>query len=423
MSSKRVNYLLIGGGLASSAAIQAIRQIDGENPILLVGQEVNRPYHRPQLSSQYLLGQRTRSELFTLEDRWLIEHHVQLRSGVRAAQLDPGRHAVTLDDGTEVFFDKLLIATGGSPRQLTIPGAQLPGVLYLRTLDDADRIRNAMDQARREGRPNGRGGRGRVAVIGAGLLGTELAATFTNAGLSVELIYVAAHPWAKFAGETMGRFIARYLESRGVRLHAGTSALRLEGDGRVQRVLLADATVLDVDLVVPCIGMTSHKELLRATAIACEKAILADERCRTSHPDIYTAGDCAAIYDPLFAKYRILDHWESAVGTGAIAGQNMAGGDARYDAVNTFGSQLFDVTLRAWGEPRHVERRIVRGPASADFPDFLEFGVAADGRLAQVLALNQPDNANLELMIRQRTNVTGREALFRDPAISLSELL
>src|SRR5881394_1103436 len=167
MSDIHVKYLLIGGGLASSAAAQAIRRADTEGSVLLVGQEINRPYRRTGLAGPYLLRQVGRDALFTLAPHWFERNAVTLRTGRRVSHLDTARQAATLDSGEEVSFDSALLATGAIPRSLDVPGARLPNLFYLRAVEDADRILNAVDKARREGRAHERG-RGRVVVIGGG---------------------------------------------------------------------------------------------------------------------------------------------------------------------------------------------------------------------------------------------------------------
>jgi 3-phenylpropionate/trans-cinnamate dioxygenase ferredoxin reductase subunit len=423
MTGVHYKYILVGGGVASSAAAQAIRQRDRQGSLLLIGQEINRPYRRPPLNKEYLKGTVRGSDLFTVPDKWFSENAVELRTGRRASHLDPTRRSLTLDDGAEIAFDRLLLATGGTPRHLTIPGAELPNIFYLRNVEDADRLRHAVEKARREGRPHDRG-RGRVAVIGAGLLGVELAATFVEMGLHVDLLMNSAHAWPKFAGETAGRFILRYLESHGVTVHPQTVPVRLEGDGRVQRIILSEKQSLDCDLVVPAIGTTPNKELIRATTLAAEKAILVDQHCRTSAPDIFAAGDCAAIFDPLFGKYRILDHSDSAAALGTLAGANMAGDNLSYNAVSRFTTKIFDLAVSVWGDARHVERRIVRGIANLESPDFIEFGIASNGRIAEVLAVNHPGEDDLlQEMVARRLNISGHDVNLRDPAITLSTFL
>lgn len=422
MSNAHVKYLLIGGGLASSSAAEAIRRRDPEGAILLVGQEISRPYHRPPLSKEYLRRQKPHQELFTHEPNWFAEQHVELRTGRRASHLDTARRTVFLDSGEEISFDKLLIATGGSPRRLEIPGADLPNIFYLRSLQDVERLHHAIDKARHEGLSYAHG-RGRVTILGGGVLGVELAASMRQLGLTVDLIVAKNHPWHKFAGENTGWFLTRYLESRGVNVFIGRYPRQLEGDGRVQRVILEDGTTIRCDFVVAAIGMTVNKDILRGTPIAAEKAILTDAQCRTNHPDIYAAGDCAAIFDPLFGKHRVLDHWDNAIVTGRLAGGNMTGADEHYDAVNYFFSDLFDLSLSAWGEAKLVDRRLVRGVPGVESPDFLEFGIAADGRIAQILAVNhRGEDQILREMVRRRIRINGNEEALKDPAFPLMKL-
>jgi NTE family protein len=423
MSGPHVKYLIVGGGLAASSAAKAIRAIDAQGELMMVGRESIRPYHRPPLSKEYLRKRPPREELFVQPAEWYAEQHIRLRTGMRAAHLDVARRIVTLESGEGFSFDRLLLATGMTPAHLTIPGADLPNVYYLRTLDDANRVSRAIDKARAEGLKHANG-RGRAVVIGGGVLGVEMAATLTQIGLAVDLVVSHAHPWDKFAGETTGKFLTHYLVQRGVTVHANGRPARVEGDGRVQRVsLVDDGTALPCDLVVAAVGASVNKDLLRGTAIRAEKAILVDERCRTNVDDIFAAGDCAAIFDPLFGKHRIIDHWDHATVSGAIAGTNMAGGDVGYEVVNHFFSDVFELSLNGWGEARQVDRRLIRGTTTPDGPDFVEIGIAADGRVAQVLSVNHAgEDESLRDLVGRRVNVEGREESLKDPAFPLSGL-
>jgi 3-phenylpropionate/trans-cinnamate dioxygenase ferredoxin reductase subunit len=423
MNHLHVKYLLIGGGLASSSAAEAIRERDKEGSILLVGQEVNRPYHRPPLSKEYLRRQKPRQELAAIEPNWFERNHVDLHTGLRVARLDTSRMSATLDNGAEVSFDRVLIATGATPVHLDVPGSALPNLFYLRTLDDCHHLHHAIDKAKREGRLHP-GGRGRVVVIGGGLLGVEVAASLVQLGLGVELLLSKPYPWDKFVGENTGKFLVRFLEKRGMVVHSSSRPQRLEGDGRVQRVVLGDGRTLDCDFAVAAVGATPNKELLRGTPITAERAILTDERCRTNVPGVYAAGDCAAIFDPLFGKHRVLDHWDNAIVTGKLAGRNMAGADEAYSSVNYFFSDVFELTLSGWGQSRHVDRRLLRGTPNVEAPDFIEIGIAGDGRIAQVLALgHQGEDDLLRDLVARRFRVDGNEEAIKDPKVSLREIL
>lgn len=423
MSDLHVKYLLMGGGMAGSEAARAIRAIDVEGDVLLVGQEINRPYHRPPLSKQFLRGEQGRDALFAMPAEWFIENRVQLRTGRRVSHLDTPRSAVTLDNGEGVSFDQLLIATGGSAAMLEAPGADLPNLFYLRTLEDAELLQHAAFKARKEGQPHDKG-RGRATVIGGGLLGVELAASLTQAGLHVDLAVSKDHPWSRFAGEATGRCVARFLENHGVTMHGADRAARLEGDGRVQRVILASGKTITCDFAVAAAGIQIHKEILRGTPITAEKAILVDAGCRTNIRGIFAAGDCAAVFDPLFGKHRMMHHWESAVQTGRIAGTNMAGGNARFESDSYFASQVFELKIGVWGEARVVDRRMIRGTPSAESPRFVEIGVDAGGRIAQVIAVGDQEQKELfGRLVRERVATEGKEERLRDPNLPLEEIL
>ena len=423
MSNLHVKYLLIGGGLASSAAAEAIRASDREGRVLLVGQEINRPYRRTLLSSAYLLREASRDALFTHPAAWYEGNGVELRTGRRVAHLDTARHAAILNSGEEISYDTALLATGATPKALEVPGARLPNLYYLRTIEDADRLHNAIDKARREGRGHDKG-RGRAVVIGGGVLGVELAATFTGLGLAVDLVVAHPHPWSRFAGENAGRLIAAHLQRNGVTVHLSSPARRLEGDGRVQRVVAGDdQRVLPCDFAVAAVGVAANKELLRGTPIEAGKAILVDEQCRTSVPNVFAAGDCASVFDAVFGKHRGLAYWDDAAGTGSLAGLNMAGGRERYVSTGSSSTQIFGLQVGVWGEARLIHRRVVRGTPSAESPQLVEFGVAADGRLAHVLSIGAGQETVLAQLVARRTHIDGNEETLRDPSVPLDSLL
>jgi 3-phenylpropionate/trans-cinnamate dioxygenase ferredoxin reductase component len=423
MSDLHVKYLLLGGGVASFNAAQAIRQRDPQGSLMLIGQEISRPYDRSQISKGFLRRQIPRTALFTAEPDWFANSHVQLRTGTQAAHVDTTRRIVTLGSGQALTYDRLLVATGAQPRRLALPGADLPNVLMLRTIEDVERLHTVIDSARAGGRRHD-GGRGKAAIIGGGLMGVEVAASLKQIGLAVDLVVGGPHPWSSFAGEATGKFVSVFLKSNGVTVHDGLRAAKVEGDNRAQRVILSDGKSLECDFVVACVGTLPNKELLRSTPIVSEKAILTDERCRTSEPVIFAAGDCAAIRDPIFGKHRWAEQWDTAAITGAIAGANMTGADETFKSVTTFVTEAFGVRLRAWGSSKHLDHRILRGAPTLESPDFLEIGVSSDGRVSQILAAGTASELPfLEELVRQRVQVAGQEEALKDPAVRLESLL
>ncbi len=414
-SRTHFKYVLAGGGVAAGAAAAAIRALDATSPVLMVGQEPVRPYHRSPLSKAYLGRKLGRAGLFERGDDWFARHAVQLRTGRRVAHLNTARQAVTLDDGQEVGYDRLLLATGAAAAKPDVPGATLPNLFTVRTLADVDRLGHAIDTAR--------GGAGRAAVIGGGVLGVELAGTLTELGLAVTLV-ASGHVWRPFAGEPAGGHVGRHLGRGGVDVRAGRRAVGLAGDGRVQRVVLDDGSAVPCELAVAAVGSVVPRELLRNTPVRAETAVLVDDHCRTSEPFVYAAGDCSAVLDGRFGKHRVVDHHDHAVTTGTIAGTNMAGGDAAYDAVTRWTTDVLGLTAVVFGDAKRVERRVVRGSTADDSAGFVEIGVAADGRVSQVLAVGRGNGAGdvegLRRLVAERVAVGGDEGRLMDPGVPLA---
>jgi len=424
MTNGHVKYLIVGGGVAGFSAAAAIRQRDSHGLLMLVGQEINRPYYRTDLSKGFLRRQIDRSKLFTAEPDWFTAHGVQLHTGRRVASLDTGRAIVTLDNGQAVSYDRLLLATGSSPRALTIPGGVLPNIFNPRTIENYAQLHTAIDKAKAEGhRRKSDNTRGLVAVIGGGLLGVEIAASLAQSGLAVDLIVSGRHPWSRFASEATGQVIAHFLGRHGLTLHESVRAARIEGDGRAQRVVLSDGRALECDFVVSAIGAIPNKEILRGTGIVAERAILADEFCQTNEPHVYAAGDCAAVRDPIFGKHRAADQWDTAEVTGTLAGANMAGEQIKYSDVTSFTTEAFGLAARCWGHYKHVDRRLLRGTPNVEAPDFLEFGVTVDGRISQILAVGHAGEDDLiKELVRNRAGVAGKEEAIKDASIPLRDL-
>ncbi len=420
MQRQHVNFLLLGGGIAAHEAARAIRSRDPGASIVMIAREAARPYRRPELSKSYLLRKMPRESIFVDNSRWHEQNHVSLRTGTSATQIDCNRHAVNLTTGDEIIFDRLLIATGCAPRKMNVPGESLPNVHTLRNVNDADRLLHAIDSARIEGLPlpNDKTHRGRAVVIGSGLLGVEVASSLKTLGMHVELVSGRSHPWSHYAGEAIGRLVSRSLESHGIVLHANRLVQRLDGDGRVQRVVLSDGTRIDTNLAIVCIGVDPTQELLRNTPIASEKAILVDEHCRTNIGDVFAAGDCAAAYDPLFQRHRYFPHWNQAAMLGSVAGDVMSGGDRIVDSSMAIESHWFEMNGFLCGERKHIDRRILRQTPET----IIEFGLAGDGRLSQVVAVGDIDQKSARLLIAKRVQTSGREEAFKDPKVDLRSL-
>jgi 3-phenylpropionate/trans-cinnamate dioxygenase ferredoxin reductase component len=416
MDRLHVNYLLVGGGIASSEAVRAIRARDPRGSLMLVTQEPIRPYQRPELSKRYIRRELARDAIVSRDPAWFASNEVTLRTGRRASMLEVSRHCMTLDNSDTIHYDKLLLAVGGSAKTLSIPGAKLPGVHYLRTLDDADRLLHAIDAARIEGLLHrDRKSRGHATVIGAGVLGVEVSASLKSVGLDVDYVVGRTHPWFHTAGEVVGRFVARSLEEASIPVHT-QQAVRIDGDNRVQRVMLSDGAAIATNLVIACVGMNANLALLNSTPIAAEQSILVDEHCRSSVPDVFAAGDCCSALDPAFGKHRRCAHWSQAAMTGHVAGDCMAGGSSIVDPAVQFDSAWLHHSARMWGESRLVDRRIIRQSNT----HLIELGVDSSGRVAQVIVIGDSScDSQLKSLVATRASVAGREDALRDPMVEL----
>ena len=412
MSETRAKYLILGGGAAGAAAAAAIREVDPSGSLLLIGREVNRPYDRRAVNGRYLRHEATRAELTLHPVGWYAGHAIELRTGRRATGLEVGRHRVVLDSGETLGYERLLIATGATAAKLEIPGGELPAVFPLWTLEHADEINRAAEAAR----PFTSGRRPvRVAVVGGGPNGAEAASSLAAMGLAVG--WVAGHrgPLGPFAGEAAQRWLKRLTAEKDVALHAGRAAA-VEGDGRAQRVVTTAGETLACDLVIYAVGMKPNRALLRGTPVAAETAILAGVQGLTNVADVYAAGDVAAWLDPRFGKHRLVSHWGHAAESGLIAGKNMAGAWAAWAGDDGFTVALFGRTVHCWGEPRRIDRRIVRGGGE----QFAEIGIEADGRVTFVLAVGrEAENESLRALVDRRVQVASREAALQDETVPL----
>ena len=410
---ERYRYLVVGGGVAASAAAEAIYNRDPGGSVLVVGREVSRPYHRPPLSKTYLRGEIDRPDLIAQPMGWFPEHDVDLRTGRRVTQLDPGRRRATLDDGRVVQYEQCVLAYGMTVAPLEVPGAGLPGLHYLRTVEDADQLKQRAARAVAEGR-------GRACVVGGGLLGAEVAASLTRRGVAVDWLIGDDLPWQSSAGEAVGRFVLGLLEKHGVACHRGRTAAELLGDGRVQRVRLDDESELPCDFAVACVGARVDSRPVAGTRVTLGRAILCDEFGRTDAEAVWAAGDCCLLLDRRFGKRLPCGHWDVARLQGGHVGRNAAlaatGGEpAAWDAVPGWHSEVFGVDLFSWGTPLVAERRTVRGSVNVDRPAFAEVAFDADGRVCQATVVGRDgERGALRELVRARVPAAEVEARLRD---------
>lgn len=351
---KDQGVVIVGGGLAAQRCAETLRRRGYEAPVRIVCAEPEAPYDRPPLSKAVLAGSAAdESTAFRAPD-WYEEQEVELRLGAPAERLEPEAHRLVLAGGEELRYGKVLIATGGEPRRLPFL-AGFENVHYLRTLADARRLRGEL-------RPGTR-----LAIVGAGFIGQEVAATATGLGAEVTIVEALEVPLAPILGAELGRWFADLHREEGVRLLTGAMLQSAEGVDRVERLLLADGTAVECDVVLVGIGTVPATAWLQGSGLG-ERGVEVDNGGRTGVPDVYAAGDASIPYDHRFGAHARTEHWDAAAWQGAAVARAMLGEEPGVPPLPSFWSDQFGVRIQCVGHPHHGEAVLVEGdPADRDF--------------------------------------------------------
>jgi len=344
-------YVIVGGGLAASAAVDGIREVDEDGSIAVLTDESEPPYHRPPLSKEYLqTPEAPRDLLYVKPSGWFEDQRgVTLFTRTRADRLDPERLVVTTESGESLEGSRILLATGGRARTLPIQGLGMKGIQTLRTVEDSEKIRSEAPGAHQ------------VALVGAGFVGMELAATLRKLDVDPVVIDVADRVWCTVFPPPVSRFLKRYFEERGVRFLLEREVAALDGGERVERVVLADGDEVPADLVVVGVGIQPNEQIAREAGLAVQDGIIVDSYCETTAGHVYAAGDVARYPDPVFGGLVRTDHWDHARAQGKAAGRNMAGRREPFDHLSYFFTHVFDLSINVFGRTRDAERTIVSG--------------------------------------------------------------
>jgi 3-phenylpropionate/trans-cinnamate dioxygenase ferredoxin reductase subunit len=405
--SEPETHVVVGGGMAGAKAVAALREEGFDGEIVLLGNEEESPYERPPLSKDYLRGETSREDARVHPEAFYDDAGIDLRTGVEVIALDPAARQVELRGGERVGYDRLLLATGSEPRRLSLPGAELDGVHYLRDLADADALAAALDRAER------------LAVIGGGWIGAEVAASARQKGVRVDLIERRAVPLEHVLGKEVGSIYAEVHRSHGVTLRTDSALESLEGDGRVERVRLAGGEAVECDLVVAGIGVTPRTALAEAAGIAVENGVLADERLETSSPGVFAAGDIANALHPFYGRRLRVEHWANAARQGEQAARAMLDKPATEEPVPYFFSDQYDVGMEYTGYAADWDEVVFRGdPIGGEFIAFWR----KDGRVVAGMNVNVWDVADdIDVLIRSRREVPVER--LRDDDVPLGELI
>jgi 3-phenylpropionate/trans-cinnamate dioxygenase ferredoxin reductase component len=357
MAVRDVEHLIIGGGVAAAKAAEGLRAAGGQGSAVVMTAEPELPYERPPLSKEFLRGEAGRETTRTHDEAWYRDHDVEVLLATRASSLDPNTRTVTSEIGDQLRYGGVVLATGATPVRLGLPGEDLEGVYYLRTVDDSERLRAAISRAET------------MVVIGGGFIGAEVAASATQMDTRVTLLELEETLWTRAVGPRLGRFFEAFLRDRGVHVRTRIRAQELEGDGGVEAVVLPDGTRLHANVVVIGVGVRPDVDLAQRAGLAVDDGILVDEHLRASDL-IWAAGDVANAAHPTFGRIRI-EHWAEALNQGLIAGRNLAGANARYDRVPYFFSDQFDLSLSFLGHAREWDQLVTRGDHRVDEPRFV----------------------------------------------------
>jgi NADPH-dependent 2,4-dienoyl-CoA reductase/sulfur reductase-like enzyme len=388
--------VIVGASLAGAKAAVALRSEGFEGSITLVGAEKHHPYERPPLSKDYLQGKAERSSVFVKPDEWYAENNVDLRLGVRATGVDATAQTVTLDSGDTLPYDSLLLATGSSPRKLRIPGSDLDGVHYLRTLGNSETLHGELA-----------GGGKKLVLIGSGWIGMELAASARTLGNDVVILERDPVPLAVALGSELGQLFADMHTQNGVDIRPSVEVTGIIGtNGRVTAVSVAGQDDVPADLVVIGVGAVPNIELAVAAGLETSNGVDVSASLQTSDPHIYAAGDIANATHPVIGQRLRSEHWQNAISTGEAAAKAMLGQDVSFDDIPYFFTDQFDLGMEYSGyAPLTKDAHLVyRG--DRDKREFVVFWLTDDNRIVAGMNVNVWDvNGEVQRLIRRSTPV------------------
>jgi 3-phenylpropionate/trans-cinnamate dioxygenase ferredoxin reductase component len=378
-------FVIVGASLTGAKAAETLRSEGFEGHIVLVGAERHRPYERPPLSKDYLRGEAEREKVYVHPPGFYEQNQIELRLGERVVGLDAGRRQLAFGHGEWLYFDRLLLATGATPRRLSIPGSQLEGIHYLRSLDDSDALRERLQPG------------ARMVVIGAGWIGCEVAASARQQGLQVTVVDPGSVPLERVLGLEAGAIYRDIQLDHGVELLPDRHVESFEGDGRVQRMRTSQG-VVECDLVVVGVGVEPAAELAARAGLSVDNGVRVDQYLESSVPGVFAAGDVANHAHPLLGSLRV-EHWANALHQGPAAARNMLGQDQPFERLPYFYSDQYEVGMEYTGYARDWDRVVFRG--DVDAREFIAFWLN-QGRVQAGMNVNVWDVAEpIQRLIKQ----------------------
>ena len=341
--------VIVGGGLSTGRAIKSYREAGGDGPITLFSKDAHVPYHRPPLSKRFLRGEIPAEETFVEPEQFYRDNDVDLHLETSVSELDLHDRRLRIDGGGQKGFDKLLIASGATPRTLGVPGAELEGVHALRTLDDSARIHDAAENARH------------AVVVGAGFIGMEVAASLSQLGLEVTLVHRGKGLFEILRARQVMQFLEDLYGKHNVELVLADEVASFNGFSKLDSVVTKRGRVAQAELAVVGVGVAPWVDWLETSGLPLDNGVVVNERFEAGPEGVWAIGDVARFYDPVFGKHRRIEHWSHANYSGTKVGELMAGKDGAYDVVSTFFSEVFGFTFRLLGDVDDVEGIVYRG--------------------------------------------------------------
>lgn len=405
------DYLIVGGGLTAASAVEGIRSREGEGRIIILGDEEEPPYHRPPLSKEYLQTPEAGRDLLHVKpETWYgAEAAVTLRLKERVIALDPREMTVTCAGGEEYRGGRILLATGGRPRTLAVPGADLERVFTFRTVEDAEALRAAAQEAEE------------AVLVGSGFIGMELAASLRKYGVRPTVVEVADRVWPSMLPAELSAFVQGYFEEHLVAFRLEAKVREFQGDGAVESAALESGEELPCQLAAIGIGILPNAELAARAGLAVKDGIIVDRYGETSHGYIYAAGDVARFPDPVFEESTRVEHWDHAKAHGRLVGCNMAGDREAYDHLSYFFTDVFELGVNVFGHPEEADRIIVRGELGAGRSIVL---CGSEDRLCATILVNANDAMKrCRELVRRRLPLEEVEEALENPDVELEELV
>ncbi len=396
--------VIAGGGLAAAKGAEALREEGFDGRIVLASRERHLPYERPPLSKEYLQGASERDKIFVHDEAWYRDHDVDLRLGAEVTAVDASGHRVTLADGDDLGYDRLLLATGSTPRRLPVPGADGDNVRYLRTVDDSDRLRDTLAAA------------GRVVVVGAGWIGLETAAAARIAGAQVTVVETQPKPLAAVLGSPVSDVFTALHREHGVDFAFNARTSEITGSA----VVLDDGARLDADTVIVGVGAAPDVELARSAGLSVDDGVTVGADLRTSNPDVFAVGDIANAYHPLLGRHVRVEHWANALNQPSVAARAMLGKPASYENLPYFFTDQYDLGMEYVGlpDPTRDTEVVIRG--DLDAREFIAFWLQ-NGQVTAAMNVNVWDVTDqTQALIRARTPVD--RAALADKNVPLADL-